>query len=139
MSRAADELEGRANAFTRRVLAYLRTLDRGPVSDTLARQLARCSGSISASYRATRRSRSRAEFIARLAVVLEEADETVHWLEQLQALSLGANAEIGNLLDEAQQLRAIFGRSVGTARQNYAMAARDGKLPQATRRRSRNH
>jgi len=68
-----------------------------------------------ANYRAAKRGRSRAEFVAKLGTIVEEADEAVCWLEHM---SDGGLAIDSDLLSEAQQLRRIFAKSVGTARYN---------------------
>jgi four helix bundle protein len=83
------------------------------------RFLLRSALSTSANYRAACRARSRREFIAKLGVVLEEADETEHWLDILQACNVGRGPELEWLKDEAAQLRAIFRQSVTTARRRH--------------------
>jgi four helix bundle protein len=117
----ADELQARADAFGVRLAIFLRALPHDPVTETIARQLARAGTSIASNYRATRRARSRAEFIARLAVVVEEADETVHWLPQIRDARLASGDELAGLVDEAKQLLAIFARSLATAKRNHAL------------------
>jgi four helix bundle protein len=84
----------------------------------LGRQLLRAGTGVSANYRAAGRARSRKEFIARLSVVVEEADESEHWLDLLDEAGLGTGAELDALKDEAAQLRAIFYQSIVTARAN---------------------
>lgn len=81
-------------------------------------QLIDCSASMASNYRAACRARSRAEFIAKLGTVNEECDETVYWLEYVARTGLIFKG-LGDLMDEAQQLRAIFAASYGTARANY--------------------
>src|SRR6266850_1922801 len=83
MSSQADELRARARRFAVRILRFVRTLPRDPATDAVVRQLARSSTSVSANYRAAGRARSRAEFIAKVGVVAEEADEAEHWLAVL--------------------------------------------------------
>jgi len=68
----------------------------------------RCGTSIGANYRAACRSRSRAEFTAKLGIVAEEADETVYWLELLRDANLLSEAKLSELLREANQLTSIF-------------------------------
>ncbi len=71
-------------------------------------QLVRCGTSIGANYRAACRSRSRAEFAAKLGIVAEEADETVYWLELLRDADLLSEGKLSELLHEANELTAIF-------------------------------
>ncbi|MGH7256265.1 MAG: four helix bundle protein, partial [Nitrospirales bacterium] len=73
--------------------------------------------SIASNYRATCRARSKAEFLAKMGVVVEEADETVFWLELLRDGDILPEAQMDGLLDEANQLVAIFSASRQTARQ----------------------
>jgi four helix bundle protein len=100
------------------VLQFVRSLPQTPATDGIARQLARSGPSVSANYRSARRSRSRREFIARLAIVVDEADESEHWLAILKKAGLSTGVELDSLLRESGELRAIFVKSLGTARAN---------------------
>jgi four helix bundle protein len=71
---------------------------------------------MAANYRAAGRSRSKAEFIAKIGVVVEEADETVFWLEMLLDSGMVRPEKLQNLLAEATQLVAIFTASRKTAK-----------------------
>jgi four helix bundle protein len=115
---AADELAARAKCFAVRVLKFMRTLPHEIPIDAVARQLAKSGPSVSANYRSARRARSRVEFIARLGIVADEADESEHWLEVLRESELANGPELDWLIDESRELRAIFVRSVTTARAN---------------------
>ena len=75
---------------------------------------------MAANYRAACRGRSRREFIAKLGVAVEEADETVFWLELIERTGLSPSAALKTVRGEAQELRAILARSHRTARQNHA-------------------
>jgi four helix bundle protein len=68
----------------------------------------RCGTSVGANYRAAYRSRSHAEFAAKLGVVAEEADETVYWLELLRDANVLSKEKLSELLREANELTAIF-------------------------------
>ena len=119
MPTPADFLADRAERFTVRVLKFVRTLPREPAADGIARQIARSGPGISSNYRSTRRARSRAEFIARLAIVVDEADETEHWLSVILKSGLATGTEVDWLLGESAELRAIFSKSLMTAKQNH--------------------
>ena len=110
--------------FAVRVLQFVQTLPQHTAASAVARQLARSGTSISANYQAACRGRSRDEFIAKLGVVLEEASETEQWLEILQESRISTADELGALLDEARQLRAIIQQSVITARRNHPRKGR---------------
>ena len=77
-----------------------------------------CSASMASNYRAACRARSRAEFMAKLGTVNEACDETVYWLEYVARTGMIFKG-LGDLRDEAQQLRAIFAAAYGPARANY--------------------
>jgi four helix bundle protein len=119
MASEADELAERARRFAVRVLKFIRTLPRDPSTDAVARQLAKSAPGESANYRAARRARSRAEFIVKIGIVAEEADESEHWLDVLRESGAGSGTEFESLLRESRELRAIFVASARTARTNY--------------------
>jgi len=85
-------------------------------TDVIAKQVLRSGTAVAANYRAAGRSRSRADFISRISVVAEEADETVFWLELVEEAGLLPAGKIEPLLDEARQLTAIFTASRRTAK-----------------------
>ena len=122
MRSPADELAERVRLFAVRILRFVRTLPRDIPTDATVRQLVKSGPKVSANYRSSRRARSRAEFIARLGVVVDEADETEHWLSLLHDGGLAAGPELDWLLDESRQVRAIFASSLTTARANQAGA-----------------
>jgi four helix bundle protein len=118
MSVESEQLKDRTRAFG---ISVLRLVDRlRPTTGTqvVARQLARSATSVGANYRAACTARSRAEFIAKLGVANEEVDESVHWLEIIGDVPYLSGIEVQPLLQEAVELRAIIGRSLGTARRN---------------------
>lgn len=115
----ADQLRSRTKSFSVRILRFVRTLPHEPSATTVARQLARSGTGISSNFYSACRARSRKEFIARLAVATDEADETVHWLELLADAALASGAELAALCQEAGELRAIFVASLKTAKQNF--------------------
>ncbi len=82
----------------------------------ICKQLPRSATSVGANYRAAQRARSRADFIAKLAIVEEEADESVYWMQLLADLWCDQKPELERLLDEARQLVAIFVASRKTAK-----------------------
>jgi four helix bundle protein len=131
MSSQAEALRRRVREFAVRVLKFVRTLPRDPAGDTAARQLARSGTAVSANYHATGRARSRAEFIAKLGVVVEEADEAEHWLFIIQHSGLAGGEALGWLVRESAELRAIFSAALRTARLN-----RRGQGQRCSRRRS---
>jgi four helix bundle protein len=88
----------------------------------IANQLVRCGTSVAANYRATCRARSRTEFIAKMGVVLEEADEVQLWLELIVEAKLLPAARVDPLLSETNELVAIFVASRKSASVNLKSA-----------------
>ena len=82
----------------------------------IADQILPSATSMAANYRAVGRARSKAEFVAKLGVVVEEADETVFWLELLLDSGIVRPNRMRDILDEANQLMMIFSASRRTAR-----------------------
>jgi len=113
-----EALRARCRAFAIRILKFVRTLPRDPAGDTVSRQLARSGTGASANYHSACRARSRAEFVSRLSVALDEIDESWHWLTVIAGIELASGAELAWLLQESGELRAIFSKSVSTARAN---------------------
>jgi four helix bundle protein len=81
-----EELRNRTKRFALRIIRLFRHLPRSTEAQVLGKQLLRSGTSIGANYRATGRARSKAEFISKMGVVVEEADETVFWIECLNRL-----------------------------------------------------
>ena len=84
----------------------------------IGKQRLRSGMSVAADYRAVGRARSRAEFISKIGIVVEEADETVFWIEMLVETGIVEKNAVDNLLTEANELLAIFAASQRTARAN---------------------
>jgi four helix bundle protein len=112
----ATELKIRTKSFAIRITNLFRSLPRSPDAQTLGKQLPRSGISVGANYRAVCRARSQAEFIARMGVVVEEADETVFWLELLGETGVVRQDRTQDLLTEADELVKIFGASLRTSK-----------------------
>ena len=111
------DLRERTKRFALRVVKLVEALPRGRTADVIGRQLLRSATSVGANYRAACRSRSGAEFLSRLAVVEEEADEAAYWMELLVEAGIMPEAKVSELLDESNQLVAIVVSSIKTARE----------------------
>ena len=109
-------MEARTARFAQQIAELANAVRQRPGGQQPASQLADCSSSAAANYRAAGRARSRKEFVAKLGVANEEADETVFWLEHIGSTSLGNGLKIDALQSEAKELRAIIARSYATAR-----------------------
>ena len=111
---SAEELRERTKQFSLRIIRLFRQIPWQNDAHVIAKQLLRSGTSIGANYRAACRARSRNEFIAKLCIVVEEADETVYWLELLHDAELVPPDKLASLLREAQELTAIFTASKAT-------------------------
>ena len=116
MSKA--ELLTRTKAFGLRILKLVDHLPRSTSGRAIGSQLVRSGTSVGANYRPACRSRSRAEFAAKLGVVAEEADETVYWLEVIRDGNLLPAKKLTELLKEADELTAIFTAGRRTSSRN---------------------
>jgi four helix bundle protein len=113
-----EQLEARSHALAVRVLALSTQTRTTAAWRSVADQLSDAATSAAANYRASGRARSRAEFVAKLGLVNEESDETVYWLEIMRDGQIGDRREVGLLLPEAKELRAMFAAAYATARRN---------------------
>ena len=109
------EMIARPKQFALRIMKLVGALPKSIQGRAIASQLMRSGTSVAANYRAACRSRSKAEFIAKLGTVEEEADETAFWLELIIEGSLLAAAQIQPLLIEAGEIVAITAASKKTA------------------------
>jgi len=115
MNPQAEELKQRTKRFALNVLAFVRTLPATDEARDVGGQLRRAATGAASNYRATCRSRSNAEFVAKIGNALEEADESGFWLEVIAEGRIAHDRFPQELLDEANQLSAIFARSKITA------------------------
>jgi len=100
------------------VIRLFQHLPRSTEAQVLGKQLLRAATSAGANYRAAGRARSKAEFVAKIGIVVEEADETIFWLECLMESGIVKPDLLRDLLAEANELVAIFAASQRTARQS---------------------
>jgi four helix bundle protein len=112
----AEELRQRTKQFAIRVVRLIRTLPKTDEARIIGRQLLRSSTSVAANYRSACRARSKAEFVSKVSIVVEEADETVFWLEMLGDLGITNPEGLRTSLEEANELLAIFAASQHTAK-----------------------
>jgi four helix bundle protein len=114
----AKALQLRTKKFAVAIVRAFTALPRTDEARVIGRQFLRSGTSTAANYRAACRARSKAEFISRMAVVVEEADETVFWLELLIDAKVVVAASISPLGDECDELLKIFSSSLATAKTN---------------------
>ena len=115
-----EELKSRTRRFALDVIRFVRALPRETAYDVIGRQLLRSATSVGANYRAACRARSRADFIAKLAIVEEECDESLYWLGLLAESGPAESGPIREFSSEAAQILAIMVASIKTARNHLA-------------------
>ena len=116
----ANTLKERTKEFALGVLTLFRSLPRTMEARVIGTQLLRSSTSVAANYRAACRARSRPEFISKMGLVVEEADESLFWLELLSDGRVVPTELTKNVIKEANQLVAIFVASRRTASREKA-------------------
>ena len=114
------ELKIRTRKFAVDVLNFVDRLPNRRSSNIISNQLGRCASSVAANYRAACRGRSHAEFVAKIGIVEEEADESTFWLDILQETKNASLDSVSPLLKEARELTAIFTAASKTAKSNKA-------------------
>lgn len=111
-------LQQRTKQFNIDVIKLCANFPRNVAGFEIAKQLIRSAGSVGANYRATLRAKSKADFIYKVEIVLEEADESHYWLEIVRDSDLKQGSEVDNLIKEAFELTAIFAATDKTAKLN---------------------
>ncbi len=111
-----DDLKDRTKRFALRIVKLVETLPKTQTARVIGGQLLRCGTSVAANYRASCRAWSNADFIAKMGIVEEETDESAFWIEMSVDTNLVKKELVAELLDEADQLTAIFVTSINTAR-----------------------
>ena len=114
----SEEMKKRTKDMSLSVIRLVSTLPRSLESDIFSRQIIRSATSVAANYRAACKARSRADFINKLGIVEEEADETALWVEYLNELNLIPRDKGEALHREISELVAIIAASAKTAKKN---------------------
>jgi four helix bundle protein len=111
-----SELKKRTKQFGLRVIRLVESLPNTQTARMIGNQLLRSGMSVGANYRAACRGRSKADFVAKAGISLEEADECMYWMEMLQEAGIIPADKLKDLMKEADELVAIFTASIKTAR-----------------------
>ncbi len=120
----ANDLKERTLVFAARIMDFVECLPDSPSIRIVSDQIMRSSTSVGANYRAAGRSKSTKDFINKLKIVEEEADETLYWLELLQKRGIGTPENLQSLTREANELVSIFVTSINTAKANLAIQSK---------------
>jgi four helix bundle protein len=111
-----DAMKARTKAFALRVIKVTESLPATRAADVIGKQLLRSATSVGANYRASRRARSRADFVNKLGIVEEEADESAYWLELLVESGVVPQDKLVELMRECDEITAIIVASTRTAK-----------------------
>jgi four helix bundle protein len=111
----SEELKSRTKAFAHRCIKLASELPRTPVGRHIENQLIRCSTSVASNYRAGLHAQSKAAFIAKLSIVIEESDESEFWLEFIIDENLMSRNQVFPVLNEAHELTSVFIKTRKTA------------------------
>jgi len=111
-----EKMRARTKGFAVRIIKCYRKLPRTNEARVLGKQLIRSGTSVAANYRAVCRAKSGPDFVSKLGTVLEEADETLLWLELLEDSDTASLGSMKELKHEAEELMRIFSCSLATAR-----------------------
>jgi four helix bundle protein len=114
-----DDLRARTKAFALRIIKLFRALPKTEEGRVLGRQILRSGTVVAANYRSACRGRSRADFISKIGITVEEADETAFWLELLVDAGIVKKARLEKLLVEANELVRIFQATRTTAKVRF--------------------
>ena len=112
-----EELKKRTKSFGLRILKLYEELTKSKKGEIIGNQLLRAGTSVGANYRAACRAKSDADFIYKIEIVEEEADESAFWLELISESNLMEKKKLESLLKEAYELTAIFTSSGKTVKQ----------------------
>ena len=104
----AEELKSRTKAFAHRCIKLATALPPTLLGKHIETQLIRCSTSVASNYRASLHAQSKAAFIAKISIVVEESDESEFWLEFIIDEKLMSRNQVFPLLNEAHELTSIF-------------------------------
>lgn len=118
MSSEYNNLKTRTQKFALDIIGLTKRMDNSQASKVISNQLLRAATSVGANYRAACRARSKADFISKITIVEEEADECMYWLELTEMAKLFSVSDLEHLKKEASELTAIFTASGKTAKEN---------------------
>jgi four helix bundle protein len=121
----AQELRNRTKQFGLRVINLMDALPSTKAANVIGRQLLRSATSVGANYRAACRARSRPDFISKLGIAIEEADESLYWMEVLVDAKIMSPGRLDPLMKEGNEIVAILTASAKTAR--AASKAKQGR------------
>ena len=112
-----EEMKTRTKQFALRVIRLVESLPNRKVANVIGNQLLRSGTSVGANYRASCRAKSTADFVHKLSIVEEEADELIYWMELLVEGKIIKENLLENLMNEADQILSIIVSSIKTVKE----------------------
>ena len=112
----SEDMKKRTRAFALRIIRLAESLPNTPTANTIRNQMLRCGPSVGANYRAACRAKSKADFVSKMGIVEEEADECMFWIELLIDAEIIKRTRVEDLLIEADEILAITVSSIKTSR-----------------------
>ena len=109
-------MRDRTKEFAKKIIKLCRELPNNREGRLIGNQLFNSGTSVAANYRSACRGRSKAEFVSKLGIVLEEADETQFWLELIDQMAIHGGSSAGFLMQECDEITAIMVTSIKTAK-----------------------
>ncbi|MDL1896901.1 four helix bundle protein [Anaerolineae bacterium CFX7] len=123
-----EAMKKRTKQFALRTIQLCESLPETRTGRVIVNQLLRSGTSVGANYRAACRARSSPDFVNKIGITLEESDESGYWMELIIEANLMPETRVTNLLQEANELTAIFNASHKTANQNLSKVNRKSKV-----------
>jgi four helix bundle protein len=113
-----EKTKARTKAFAVQIVKFYKTLPKTDEARVLGRQVLRSGTSVAANYRAVCRAKSPADFVSKMGTVVEEADETLLWLELFVEAEICSPDKVTPLKAEADELLRLFSKALGTAKRD---------------------
>jgi len=119
-----EDMKKRTKLFALGIIQLVESLPKERTAEVLGRQLLRSGTSVGSNYRSACRAKAIADFISKMGIVEEEADESLYWMELLIEAGIEVNMKMETLMKEAGELLSITVASIKTARKSQNMSRR---------------
>ena len=131
-----QQFKQRTKQLALRIIRMVEALPKTSAAQVIGKQILRSATSIGANYRASCRAKSTADLLAKLAIVEEEADETLYWLELLVEAKIFPEAKLTKLITETDEIVAMIVASIKTIRSNQNKTSSKFKILEKNRQRA---
>lgn len=114
----AKEIQQRTKKFTVSIIRFVKVLPKAEECRVLGRQILRSGTSVASNYRAVCRAKSKVDFVFKMKIVCEEADETLFWFELFEEAELVEKSKMKELKTEGEEILKIVSKSITTVKRN---------------------